>query len=71
MGLSEELLVTYQLLNCYKCHVYEEKSLFLRPSLQKPPEDATPQKKKTGSAKQREKKLKNEPSSVTAETLLW
>ena len=36
-------------------------------SLQKPP-DVTPQKK-TGSAKRCEKKLKNEPSSVTAETL--
>ena len=45
------------------------KFLFLWLSLQKPPEDATPQKKKTGSAKRREKKLKNEPSSVTAETL--
>ena len=47
----------------------ERKSLFLRFSLQKLPEDATPQKTKTGSAKRHEKKLKNEPSSVTAETL--
>ena len=50
-------------------YMYECKSLFLWPSLQKLPEDVTPQKKKTCSAKQCEKKLKNEPSSVTAETL--
>ena len=50
--------------------MYERKSLFLRLSLQKLAEDATPQKTKTGSAKQCERKLKNEPSSVTAETLL-
>ena len=49
--------------------MYERKSLFLRLSLQKLPEDATPQKTKTGSAKRCEKKLKNEPLSVTAETL--
>ena len=49
--------------------MYECKSLFLLFSLQKLPEDATPQKTKTGSAKQCEKKLKNEPLSVTAETL--
>ena len=49
--------------------MYECKSLFLRLSLQKLPEDMTPQKTKTGSAKRCEKKLKNEPSSVTAETL--
>ena len=50
--------------------MYECKSFFLPLSLQKLPEDATPQKTKTGGAKQCEKNLKNEPSSVTAETLL-
>ena len=49
--------------------MYERKSLFLRLSLQKLPEDSTPQKMKTGSAKRCEKKLKTEPLSVTAETL--
>ena len=48
--------------------MYERKSLFLWLSLQKLPEDATPQKTKTGSAKRCEKKLKNEPLSVTIET---
>ena len=37
--------------------------------MQKLPEDATQKKTKTSSAKQCEKKLKNEPLSVTAETL--
>ena len=50
--------------------MYERKSLPLRLSLQKLPEDATPQKTKTGNANRFEKKLKNEPSIVTAETLL-
>ena len=49
--------------------MYERKSLFFWLSLQKLPEDVTLQKMKTGSAKRCEKKLKNEPSSVTAETL--
>ena len=47
----------------------ERKCLFLQFSLQKLPEDVIPQKTKTGSARRCEKKLKNEPSSVTAETL--
>ena len=51
--------------------MHERKSLFLRLSLQKLPEDVTPQKTKTDSAKRCEKKLKNEPSSVIAETLWW
>ena len=44
-------------------------SLFHLLSLQKLPKDAIPQKMKTSSAKRCEKKLKNEPSSVTAEIL--
>ena len=60
--------VLYVLISCYT-YVCMNVCLF-PPSLQKPPEDVTTQlQKKTGSAKRCEKKLKNESSSVTAETL--
>ena len=69
VGHGTFTIVFKKYINCLQTYMYECKSLFLQFSLQKLPEDATPQKTKTGSAKQCEKKLKNEPSSVTAETL--